>query len=180
MMKFNRRNWMAALTVAAVSGFAALKVAETRANSEFPFEPILAFSTMRGNVPGLEINGNRSAGTPWVIGDGDGLLSIDGDVNIQIRKLVLAPSVTPGGGTNPVHSFRAIISCTTVNNGVQEVVNITTGSFPADARGNCLIHDAVTLPNPCYAPMIFVGPAPANVVPDTEIEGGTWFAVTGN
>jgi hypothetical protein len=180
IMKYSRRFWMAALTVAVVAGVAALRVVDTQAGAEFPFEPILAFSTMRGSVPGVEINGNTSAGAPWVIGDGDGLLSIDGDVQIQIRRLVLAPSVANGGGTNPVHNFRAIVSCTTVINGVQEVVNITTGSFPADAKGNCLIHDAVTLPNPCYAPIVFVGPAPANVVPDTEIDGGTWFAVTGN
>ena len=180
MMKNSRRRWMAALMVAAVAGISALSVVTTQAGSEFPDEPILAFSTMRGSVPNLEINGNRSAGTPWVIGDADGALSINGDVTILVRKLVLAPSVTPGGGTNPVHSFRAIVSCTTVINGVQEVVNITTGSFPADAKGHCVITDQVTLPNPCYAPMVFVGPAPAGVVRDTEIDGGTWFAVTGN
>jgi hypothetical protein len=180
MMKDSRRRWMAALIVAAVAGITALQVAATRASFEFADEPILAFSTMRGSVPHLDINGNTSAGAPWVIADGDGVLSIDGDVNILVRGLVLAPSVANGGGTNPVHSFRAIVSCTTVINGVQEVVNITTGSFGADAKGHCLIHDEVTLPNPCYAPIVFVGPAPAGVVRDTEIQGGTWFAVTGN
>jgi hypothetical protein len=172
---------MAASIVAAVAGFTALQVVATRAGFEFEDEPIMAFSTMRGSVPNLEINGNRSAGAPWVIDDGDGMLSIDGDVNILVRGLTLAPSVANGGGTNPVHNFRAIVSCTTVDNGVQKVVNITTGSFPADANGNCLIHDEVTLPNPCYAPMVFVGPTPATgVVRNTEIEGGIWFAVTGN
>jgi hypothetical protein len=171
---------MVGLVVTAVVGITAAQAVSTRAGFEFEDEPILAFSTMRGSVPNLEINGNRSAGSPWVIDDGDGVLSIDGDVNILIRGLVLAPSVANGGGTNPVHNFRAIVSCTTVVNGVQEVVNITTGAFAADARGNCLIHDQVTLPNPCYAPIVFVGPAPAGVVRDTEIEGGTWFAVTGN
>jgi hypothetical protein len=103
----------------------------------------------------------------------------DGDVFIRIRGLVLGAGAT-GAGTNPVHNFRAIVSCTTLRNGVQEVVNITTGAFPADAHGNCVIQDEVTLPDPCYAPMIFVGPAPADLVPDTDIPGGTWFAVTGN
>ncbi len=175
----NRRRWMAGLLVAVVGGIIALQVGATRAAHEFPFEPILEFSTMRGSVPHLDINENTSAGAPWVIADGDGLLSIDGDVNILIHGLVLDHSVAPGGGTNPVHEFRAIVSCTTVINGVQEVVNITTGAFPADVKGNCFIHDEVTLPNPCYAPMVFVGPAPAGVVRDTEIDVGTWFAVTG-
>ena len=179
-MNFSRRSWMAAFVGTAVAGLTVWSAVGTQAGFEFEDEPVLAFSTMRGSVPNLEINGNRSAGSPWVIDDGDGILSIDGDVNILIRGLTLAPSVAPGGGTNPVHNFRAIVSCTTVVNGVQQVVNITTGAFAADARGNCLIHDQVTLPNPSFAPMVFVGPAPAGVVRDTEIEGGTWFAVTGN
>ena len=180
VMRNSRRRWMAALIVTAVAAATVVPVVATRAGFEFEDEPILAFSTMRGNVPGVVINGNNAAGAPWVINDGDGVLGIDGDVNIFIRGLVLAPSVANGGGTNPVHNFRAIVSCTTVNNGVTETVNITTGAFPADARGNCLIHDQVTLPNPCFAPIVFVGPAPAGVVRDTEIRGGTWFAVTGN
>jgi hypothetical protein len=180
VMQNSRRRWMAGLIAMTVAGITAAHAVATRAGFELEDEPILAFSTMRGSVPNLEINGNRSAGTPWVIADGDGELSIDGDVNILVHGLVLAPSVANGGGTNPVHNFRAIVSCTTVVNGVQEEINITTGSFPADAKGNCLIHDQVTLPNPCYAPIVFVGPAPAGVVRNTEIEGGTWFAVTGN
>jgi len=180
MMQNSRRRLVAAMIGAAVAGITVALVGSTRAGVELPDQPILAFSTMRGSLPNLEINGNRSAGVPWVISNGDGVLSVDGDVNILIRGLVLAPSVANGGGTNPVHNFRAIVSCTTIINGEQEVINITTGAFAADAKGNCFIHDEVTLPNPCYAPMVFVGPAPAGVVRNTDIEGGTWFAVTGN
>jgi hypothetical protein len=181
MMKNSRRRWMAALIVTATTGITIAQVVATRAGFEFPDEPILAFSTMRGNLPHVVINGNTGAGAPWVIADGDGVLGIDGDINILVRGLVFAPTVPNVGGTNPVAKFRAIVSLTTVDNqGAAEVVNITTGAFPADAKGNCFIHDQVTLPNPCYAPTVFVGPAPAGVVPDTEIAGGTWFAVVGN
>jgi hypothetical protein len=180
MMQNSRRRWMAALIVTTVAGITIARVAATRAGFEFDDEPILEFSTMRGSLPRLDINDNTSAGAPWVIADGDGVLRTDGDVRIRVRGLVLDHSVANGGGTNPVHNFRAIVSCTTVINGVQEIVNITTGAFPADAKGNCFIHDQVTLPNPCYAPIVFVGPAPAGVVRDTDIDGGTWFAVTGN
>jgi hypothetical protein len=135
---------------------------------------------MRGNLPQVDINGNTGAGAPWVIADGDGVLSIDGDINIIVRGLVFAPSVPKVGGTNPVPKFRAIVSCTTVTGGVTETINITTGAFPADAKGNCLISDEVTLPDPCFAPIVFVGPAPPGVIGDTQIVGGTWFAVTGN
>jgi hypothetical protein len=180
MMRSSRRRWVAGLFVTLVAVAIMAPVVATRAAFELEDEPILAFSTMRGNVPNVNINGNQSAGLPWVIADGDGVLSIDGDINILVRGLVFAPSVPNVGGTNPVHNFRAIVSCTTVTNGMQHVVNITTGAFPADAQGNSIISDEVTLPNPCYAPIVFVGPAPAGVVRNTEIEGGPWFAVTGN
>ncbi len=180
MMKSSRRRWIAGFIATGVAGITIAQVVATRAAFEFPFEPILAFSTMRGSVPHLDINGNSSPNPPWVIADGDGVLSVDGDIDIVVRGLVFAPSVPNVGGTNTIPKFRAIVSCTTVSNGVQEVVNITTGAFPADKKGNCFIHDQVTLPNPCYAPIVFVGPASGNEVPDTEIDGGIWFAVTGN
>src|SRR5689334_761775 len=111
MMQNSRRVWMAALIVTAMAGITVALVGSTRAGNELANEPILAFSTVRGSVPNVEINDNRSAGSPWVIGDGDGVLRVHGDVDILIRGLVLAPSVANGGGTNPVHSFRAIVSC---------------------------------------------------------------------
>lgn len=180
MMQYSRRRWMAALIVPALAGIAVTQLRAKPADVKFNNAPILAFTTMRGSLPHLDINDNTSAGAPWVIAGSDGVLSEDGDVFIHVRGLVLGPTAPTGAGTNPVHNFRAIVSCTTLINGVQEVVNITTGSFPADARGNCQIRDQVTLPDPCYAPIVFVGPAPADVVPDTDIPGGTWFAVTGN
>jgi hypothetical protein len=181
MMKFNRRRWLAAFIVTAAATITMIHVVATRAASEPPFEPIVAFSTMRGNVPGVDINDNTAAGAPWVIADSDGILTVDGEIIIAVRGLVFAPSVPKVGGTNTVPHFRAIVSCTTVVNNVQEVVNITTRAFPADAKGNSFIQDRVTLPNPCYAPIIFVGPATGNEVSDTELDGGgTWFAVTGN
>ena len=179
MMRHSRRRWMAALITIAVAAITIAQVVTTRAGLELEDEPILAFSSMRGNVPGLDINNNMSAGAPWVIGDTDGALGDEGEIHIAVRGLVLAPSVPKVGGTNPVPFFRAIVSCTTVVKGIQETVNITTGAFPADAEGNCRIHDQVTLPDPCYAPIVFVGPAPKGVVRNMEIPGGTWFAVTG-
>jgi hypothetical protein len=177
-MKSNSRRWMGVLIVAAIAATAAGQVMTSRAD-EGDDELVLAFSTMRGNLPHLNINGNVGPGTPWVIGDGDGRLTDEGELNIRVRGLVLANSVPKVGGTNPVPFFRAIVSCTTVDaTGATEIVNIATGGFPADAQGNCRIDADVTLPNPCYAPIVLVGPAPQNAVPGT-ITGGTWFAATG-
>lgn len=180
-MKLSRRRWMGLVTAAVIAAFAATYAVTGHAHDDDDDDVVLAFSTMRGNLSHFDINNNVGAGPLWVIRDGDGVLTTRGAVRIRVRGLVLAPSVPNVGGTNPVHSFRAIVSCTTVNaQGDPEVVNISTGGFPADAKGNCNIHDHVTLPDPCFAPIIFVGPEPnPAVAPDTEIPGGTWFAATG-
>jgi hypothetical protein len=179
MMKSHRRQWMGVAVVAMIAAFGAIYTAG-HADDEHE-ELILAFSTMRGSLPHVDSNNNIGPVPPWVIADGDGVLTADGAVRVRVQGLVFAPSVPNVGGTNPIPSFRAIVSCTTVNaQGQTEIVNISTGGLPADKNGNCNISDVVTLPNPCYAPIILVGPETQPATPpNTEITGGTWFAATG-
>lgn len=180
-MKFSRRRWAGVAVTAVIVAFGAAYTVTGHAHEDDDDDVILAFSTMRGNMADLEINNNVGGFAPWVIADGDGVLTTGGEVRIRVRGLVFDPSVPNVGGTNPFPAFRAIVSCTTVDaNGDPAIVNITTGGFPADKNGNCRIHDRVTLPDPCYAPAIFIGPEPKQPpAPDTVIPGGTWFAVTG-
>ena len=179
-MSSNRRRAMGIVTAAVIAGIGGLYAASGQADEEDE-EVVLAFTTMRGNLPNVDINNNIGGFAPWVIADGDGVLTTEGEVRVRVRGLLFAPGVPNLGGTNPFKNFRAIVSCTTVNaQGDAEIVNISTGAFPADANGDCNIHDKVTLPNPCYAPIILVGPEPKVPTPaDTEITGGTWLAVTG-
>jgi len=182
-MMSSKKWWMGILltTIGVLASAQALTgMADENGNDdEDDVEFILAFSTMRGNLPHVDINGNIGAGAPWVIADGDGGLSDAGELKLRVRGLVLAKSVPGVGGTNPVPFFRAIVSCTTVDGqGNTTVANFATGPFPADAKGNCNIDAQVTLPNPCYGPVVLVGPAAANSTPG-EITGGTWFAATG-
>src|SRR5215831_7137204 len=158
LMKSKGRRWLGVVSAAVIAAFGAGYAVTGHADDEDE-DVILAFTTMRGNLPHVDINNNIGAGAPWVIADGEGALTTDGEVRVKVRGLVLAPSVPNVGGTNPVPSFRAIVSCTTVNaQGQTEIVNISTGGFPADAKGNARIHDKVTLPNPCWAPIVLIGP----------------------
>jgi len=178
-MKSNRRQWMGALPAAAVATVATARGLTAKADNGQDDELVLAFSTMRGSLPHVVINGNAAPGFPWIISDGDGSLSDEGHLNLHVRGLVLAHSVPKVGGTNPIPFFRAIVSCTSVDGtGAEDVVNFATGPFPADAQGNCNINAHVVLPNPCFAPIVFVGPAAPTATPGV-ITGGTWFAVTG-
>lgn len=135
---------------------------------------ILEFDTMVGLPQALTgsaspIRGVNGGGLPWSITAGTGELSASGLLEIDVTGLVLASG--PGTGSNPIASFRGLVSCLDASG---NTVNIATDPFPATTGlaatggGNAKIEAALTLPDPCIAPIIFVTSA-----------GGSWFASTG-
>ena len=94
----------------------------------------------------------------------EGELSASGHLELSVEGLVLAAGAN--AGTNPIASFRAVVSCLDAT-GV--AVNIPTGLFPASATGDADIEADVVLPQPCLAPIVFV-----------TSPGQAWFAITGN
>jgi hypothetical protein len=132
-------------------------------------QTVLAFETMApvsGAFVGTSmLRGVPGGGKPWVISSAQGSLDTDGNLEVDVRGLVLAPSVPVVGGTNPVPNFKAIVSC---QNADGSTTNVSTGAFPASLDGNAEIQANVGLPNPCFAPIVFVAAF-----------FGSWFAVTG-
>lgn len=132
---------------------------------------VLEFKTMVG-VSGPfvgaanPIRGVNGGGLPWAISEGRGELDTTGKLEVRVRGLVLAAG--PAAGTNPVANFRALVSCLTITAGAPATVNVSTGLFPATITGDADIEQLLTLPTPCFAPIIFV-----------TSPGGAWFAVTG-
>lgn len=119
------------------------------------------------------VRGVPGGGLPWIITSGDGSLTRDGHVLVHVRGLVLAdqaPVPVSLQGTNPIHDFKAIVSCQTITSGMATITNVSTGEFPASTAGNADINATVSLPQPCIAPIVFVFGAP-NV---------GWFAATGS
>ncbi len=138
---------------------------------------ILEFSTMAavtGPFVGTAnpIRGVSGGGLPWQIASAEGQLESDGQIEVQVRGLVLfngAPVPPALRGTNPITKFKAIVSCLTIDqSGKAATTNVSTGLFPASSAGDADIEDTVSLPSPCFAPIIFV-----------TSPGGSWFAVTG-
>jgi len=132
---------------------------------------ILEFDTMVGNPPAFTgatnpIRGINGGGAPWTVGSASGELTVGGHLEITVQGLVLVAT-----GSNPIASFRAIVSCLKSDGGVQ---NILTDAFPAttgpasSGGGNAKIETNVSLPQPCIAPIIFVTSGT-----------GSWFAATG-
>jgi hypothetical protein len=121
------------------------------------------------------IRGINGGGLPWVISEGHGGLQRDGKLEVQVRGLVLfnGPPVPVNlQGTNPVVAFRAVVSCLTIVGGLPATKNVSTDSFPATPDGNADIEVTISLPSPCFAPIVFV-------TNGTVAPPGAWFAVAG-
>ncbi len=128
---------------------------------------LLTFQTMIANSGPYvgaagSIRGIPAGPAPWAISSGTGSLLTTGQLNVHVRGLIVA------GSNNPVPQFNAIVSCQSVSGGAANVVNVTTPNFPATLSGDSTISATVTLPRPCFAPLVFVGAS------------GSWFAVTGH
>lgn len=127
-------------------------------------------STLTGTQASAAFRGVNAGGLPWTLSSAHGELKTSGELEVEIVGLVFAAG--PNTGANTVASFRAIVSCVK-SDGTFE--NILTEAFPAttgpasSGGGNARIETTVVLPEPCFAPIIFV-----------TSPGGAWFAVTGN
>jgi hypothetical protein len=118
------------------------------------------------------IRGVAGGGLPWQLASGSADLRADGQLQVDVEGLVLAqraPVPTNLQGTNPFAQFKAIVSCLTTTNGAATTANVVTDGFNATSTGNGQLDTTVTLPSPCFAPIVFV----------TAPSGGAWFAVTG-
>jgi hypothetical protein len=137
---------------------------------------LLEFNTMVGipaSLTGAQslpvMRGISGGGLPWMLTSANGELKADGRLEINVRGLVLAAG--PNAGSNPIASFRAIVSCVQADGSVSNVISVpfpaTTG--PAlTGGGDSKIETTLVLPQPCIAPLVFV-----------TSPGGAWFAVTG-
>lgn len=137
---------------------------------------VLEFDTM-APVDGVfvgtvnPVRGVNGGGLPWQIDEAKGELTKDGRLEVEVEGLVLleaAPVPPDRQGTNPIATFRAIVSCFSEVDGALVTVNVVTDPFPATPGGDAEIEATVDLPSPCVAPIVFVGPSPT-----------AWFAATG-
>jgi hypothetical protein len=111
---------------------------------------------------GTPIRGIHGGGIPWAITSADGALSPDGRLRVRVRGLVLAGGPPSVIGTNPIPTFRAIVS-------FENADPIFTDAVPASTTGDAEIDTHIDVPHPGFAPIIFVGPGTALA----------WFSVTG-
>jgi hypothetical protein len=138
---------------------------------------LLEFDTMvgvptplTGTQASAAFRGVNAGGLAWTLTSAHGELTASGHLEIEVVGLVFAAG--PNTGSNTVGAFGATVSCVRGDGTVQ---NIRTATFPATTGaataggGNAKIEADVALPQPCFAPIVFV-----------TSPGGAWFAVTGN
>ena len=118
------------------------------------------------------IRGLAGGGLPWQLGSGEVDLRAGGQLHVDVEGLVLAqraPVPANLQGTNPIPQFKAIVSCQTITEGAATVSNVSTPAFDATSTGDVTFDTTVTLPSPCFAPIVFV-----------TAPNGAWFAATGH
>ena len=115
-------------------------------------------------VPPTPLRGLNGAPGPWSVKRAAGSVKSDGTVVVRVRGLIV-----PALGSNPVPSFRAVVSCRSIDSsGNASIVNTSTADFPATPSGDADIRAEVKLPSPCVAPLVFV--TSSSLI---------WLAVTG-
>lgn len=93
-----------------------------------------------GNQPLAPVRGVNSAGNPWVTAKGKAKLRANGELEVEIRGLVIAPGLNQAGlpvpaavvGTNPVAQVAVVVSWMAPGGPVFQV----TPLLPLDAKGN--------------------------------------------
>lgn len=163
-----RKKWILAVVLAVGLGL----VAQASFAGSGPNSTVLRFKTMVGTVapylgPANAIRGVPGAGAPWSIDKANGTLKENGDLEVEVRGLIIT-----GTGANPVPTFRAVVSCQSIADGAAVIVNRVTAPFPATTTGDAQFEGNVNLPSPCIAPIVFV----TNGTGDPP---GVWFSVTG-
>jgi hypothetical protein len=118
------------------------------------------------------IRGVDGGGLPWELRAGNANLRADGRLHLRVKGLVLArraPVPANLQGTIPFTQLGAIVSCLTTPDGTTATTaNVSTKLFDVTPRGDGHLNTSVSLPSPCFAPIVFV-----------TSPGGAWFAVTG-
>jgi hypothetical protein len=122
-----------------------------------------------GSNPNLQIAGLKSGGAPWVVRHGAVVLDDEGRIRADVRGLLL----TSTGTTGPVTQVAATVVCLET---AGATVAGTSKSVNLSSAGNARIRDKVTLPSPCFAPVVLIQATGINNAP---ITGGPWIAVTG-
>jgi hypothetical protein len=122
-----------------------------------------------GSNPGFTIANLKSGGAPWVVRHGAVILDDEGRIRADVHGLLL-PST---GTTGPVTQVAAVVVCFSTTGAT---VAATSKSVNLSSAGDARIRDRVTIPSPCFAPIVLIQ---ATGINNSPVVGGPWIALTG-
>src|SRR5262249_56692481 len=107
-----------------------------------------------GSNPGLTIGGVPSGGAPWVVREGKVNLTPSGELELEVKGLLL----TSTGTTGPVTQITASLVC----GGSGGMVVATTPAVNLSPEGDAELEAKITPPVPCFGTIILVRVAGLN------------------
>jgi hypothetical protein len=115
--------------------------------------------------PPVTVVGVPGAGAAWTTNNSRAKLYSDGTLKVRIRHLVFVSGAN--AGRNTVTQGIVTVVCNGNANPATDRVNSLPIPFSVP-DGNARFHAKVSLPSPCFAPVVFF-----------TSPGGSWFAVSG-
>lgn len=101
-----------------------------------------------GSAVGEHVAGVPSGGAPWVVANSEFKVAADGRIQVEIRGLVISSGEFINT-VGPVTMVSAGLAC-------NDVVVATTTAAPLSSSGDASIHDQITVPARCIAPVLLI------------------------
>jgi hypothetical protein len=121
---------------------------------------------------GTAIGGVNSCGKIWNLQSGEADLDPDGELEIEVKGLVLNDPTLPPDVNGTADGVTEVVGSVVCSGGGATKVAAETGRFPLSKNGNAKIKANVKLPKGCIAPIILIREI-------WEGKTGGWLAATG-
>jgi hypothetical protein len=138
-----------ALAAAATAALAVSATTAANAGTKSPAHVVLNDMLLPSEPSFPALHGVSTDKAPWLLERGTVRLRNDGELQVNLRGLII-PSLGTAGGVSTVHLALYCANETTAG--------ATSASFPLSSAGDATIETTIALPLTCLAPVILVTP----------------------
>jgi hypothetical protein len=151
-MTFSKKSFLGMILVVAASSALVFSLQAGASGGHHEGHGKLFRSGLVGNLlTDPPIHGVTRAGAEWVVQKGTATLGRNGKFNLRVKGLVL----TSTGTTGTVTTITASLFCAPDSDTAAKFV---AGPVPLEPDGDARIHQDVTVPSRCLAPVVLVHP----------------------
>jgi hypothetical protein len=151
-MAFSKKSFLGMILVVAASSALVFSLQAGASGGHHEGHGKLFRSGLVGNLlTDPPIHGVTRAGAEWVLKKGTATLGRNGKFNLRVKGLVL----TSSGTTGTVTTITASLFCAPDSDTGAKFV---AGPVPLEPDGDARIHQEVTVPSRCLAPVVLVHP----------------------